>query len=141
MDKHQIFKALCYYLPYGFKCRIGKDNTGYLVSDFTADRLGYINKNDKYDEFKIIGLKKPKDITLSEIKEAAKLFIGGEIFDVHEKSVTMIHHLRGGPDVYHEFSLQKFFRGEYGLESLEWILSNGFDIFGLIDLGFVSNED
>ena len=138
-ENHKIFKALCFYLPYGFRCRIGTDKS-CLVDEFTGSWLSYIEKNNKYDEFKIIGLKKPEDITIPEMKEAAKLFVGGEIFNITEDGITMIHHLRGGPDIYPEFNLQKFFRGEYGLESLEWILSKGFDIFGLIDAGFVYYE-
>ena len=138
-ENHKIFKAFCFYLPYGFRFRIGVDGS-YIVDEFTASWLNYIDINNKYDEVKIIGLRKPEDITIPEMKEAAKLFVGGEIFNITEDGITMIHHLRGGPDIYPEFNLKKFFRGEYGLESLEWILSKGFDIFGLIDAGFVYYE-
>ena len=140
MTKAEKYRALCFYLPYGFKCRIGKPKIGYFSVDFTANWLDYINKHDKYNEFKIIGLRIPQEITVAEMKEAAKLFVGGEIFTIKEDGIIMVHHLRGGPDIYPEFNLKKFFRGEYGLESLEWILSKGFDIFGLIEAGLTYTE-
>lgn len=134
MTKEDIYKALCYYLPYDFRGRVGDDNSNYSQK-FNGNQLEYIHKNDMYDKFRIIGLRPLSSISIEEMKEAARRFVGGEIFDVHEWGVTMVHHQRGGPDIYPELHIKEFFNLKYGIETFDWIFSKGFDVFGLIDAG------